>query len=155
MKLANVWLAISSVLGLGYMPKAPGTFGTLAAVPLWAILAAWPLGVQLAAVAGFIGFAILASARAEAIYGRHDVQHIVIDETAGLLVAAVGVPFRWPEVVAAVVLFRVFDIVKPQPVKWADERVPGGLGVVLDDVLAGVMAGVLLHLSKLVCGRWL
>jgi len=147
-------LALSSVFGVGYAPLAPGTFGTLAAIPLWFALRQLPVwGFALATLA-LTGLAIAAAGAAERIYGRHDVGHIVIDEVVGLLATAIGVPFAWPEVVAAFILFRLLDIAKPPPVGWIDRRVPGGLGVVLDDLAAGLIGCGLLHLARVVLGGW-
>ena len=97
-----------------------------------------------------IGFA----SRAETLLGTHDARTIVIDEVAGMLVTAIGVPFRWPEIVAAFVVFRVLDIIKPWPIRWVDARMGGGLGVVLDDVLAGALGCVLLHGAARLAGGW-
>lgn len=137
-------LLCASAFGLGYLP-APGTFGTLLAIPLWYALARLPLPAALLVTLAAIVLAIVAADAAERIYGSHDVQHIVVDEVVGLLVAGLGVPFRWPEILAAFLLFRLFDIVKPPPVSWLDRKVPGGLGVVLDDVGAGLLALAVLH----------
>ena len=98
--------------------------------------------------------AIGVSHAAERAYGRHDVGHIVIDEVAGMLVTAIGVPFAWPEVLAAFALFRLLDAVKPPPINWFDAHVPGGLGVVLDDVVAGLIACGLLHGAARLLGGW-
>jgi len=147
-------LSLSSALGLGYMPKAAGTWGTLAALPIWWGMAALPLWGQVALVAAVALFAIAVSARAEVIYGKHDVGKIVIDEVAGMLVACIAVPFRWPEVLAAFLLFRLFDILKPPPIGWLDRRVGGGTGVVLDDLIAGLFALGLMHLARLLLGGW-
>ncbi len=147
-------LTLSSALGLGYLPKAPGTWGTLAAIPLWYAmrgLPAWAFAlVTLAAIAVAVGV----SHRAERIDGGHDVQLIVIDEVVGLLTTAIGVPFAWPEVIAAFVVFRILDMWKPQPIRWVDEHVEGGLGVVLDDVAAGVVGLVLMHAARIALGGW-
>jgi phosphatidylglycerophosphatase A len=147
-------LTLSSAFGLGYLPRAPGTWGTLAALPIWWALrdASWVVfaGVTLALTV----VAVLVSHRAEAIYGGHDVQHIVIDEVVGMLVTVVGVPFAWPEVVVGFALFRVLDATKPGPIRWVDEHVEGGLGVVLDDVAAGVAGLVAMHVARLVLGHW-
>ena len=94
------------------------------------------------------------SSLAERIYGAHDVQKIVIDETAGLLVTVIGVPFRWPEVVAAFIAFRVLDMTKPWPIRWLDRNVRGGFGVVLDDLVAGAVACGALHGARLLHGGW-
>ena len=98
-------LAVATAFGLGYAPRAPGTVGTLAAVPLWLALAKLPLWAYVLATVAVTGIAVAAAARVEKIYGSHDVQHIVIDEVAGFLIAASGVPFAWPQVLAAFILF--------------------------------------------------
>ena len=147
-------LALSSALGLGYLPLAPGTWGSVAAIPLWwamRSLSTLHFAVMVLAIS-FV--AIVISEAAERIYGRHDVQKIVIDEVAGLLVTAIGVPFRWHEVAVAFVLFRVLDSTEPWPVSTIDRRVKGGLGVVLDDVAAGVVGCGLLHLGRYLYGGW-
>lgn len=138
-------LSLSSAFGLGYLPRAPGTFGTLAALPIWWAVAGWSVAAQLALVVVVGGLAVWVAAQAEWIYARHDVSKVVIDEVAGMLVAVVGVAFVWPNVVAGFVLFRLFDVLKPFPIRWLDRHVGGGFGVVLDDLMAGVYAGVLLH----------
>jgi phosphatidylglycerophosphatase A len=150
----RVVLALSSALGLGYLPKAPGTWGTLAALPIWWALRDVSWVVFAAVTVALTVVSILIAHRAEAIYGGHDVQHIVIDEVAGMLVTVVGVPFAWPEVLAGFILFRVLDSVKPGPIRWVDEHVEGGFGVVMDDVAAGAVGLVLMHVARLVLGHW-
>ncbi len=150
----GVVLALATAGGLGYAPRAPGTAGTLAALPLWWACAGLPAW-QFALVAGAVtAVAVAVSSRAERIFGGHDVQHIVIDEVAGMLVTVIGVPFAWPQVVAAFVLFRVLDMTKPWPIRWLDDNVGGGLGVVVDDVAAGAVACGLLHAAHLGLGGW-
>ena len=138
-------LTLSSALGLGYLPKAPGTWGTLMGIPLWWALSGLSWWAYAVATAGMIGVAIAVAERADQIYGEHDRGEIVIDEVVGLMVTAIGIPLSWPSVVAAFVLFRFFDIVKPPPVRWIDEKLGGGAGVVLDDVAAGLYALAVMH----------
>ena len=147
-------LGFSSAFGLGYIPVGPGTFGTLAAIPIWWWLARYELAIAIAVTLAIVGFSIWISELAERIYGTHDVGKIVIDEVAGMLVTVVGVPARWPEIVAAFILFRVLDITKPPPIRWLDKHVQGGLGVVLDDVVAGVVGCAILHAARFVHGGW-
>ena len=147
-------LAFSSAFGLGYMPVAPGTFGTLLALPLWWLCRDLSLPYFVLGVLALIVFSVWISSRAEAYYGGHDVQHIVIDEVAGMLVTLIGVPFRWPELLVAFVLFRLLDALKPFPIGWVDEHVDGGLGVVMDDVVAGVLGCIMLHIGSFVLGGW-
>jgi phosphatidylglycerophosphatase A len=136
------------------MPIAPGTFGTLAAIPLWWWLAPLPLWVGAATTLLLIVLSVWISARAERIHGGHDSGKIVIDEVVGMLVTVIGVPFDWSLVVTAFFLFRALDIIKPQPIRWVDKNVPGGLGVVLDDVAAGVVGCALLHGAHWLAGGW-
>lgn len=147
-------LLLTSWFGAGYLPKAPGTWGTVASIPVWWAFSFLPFWSGLAATVALVGLAIWLSGLAEKIYGAHDVQRIVIDETAGLLVTVIGVPFRWPQIIAALVLFRVLDMTKPWPIRWVDRNVGGGLGVVLDDVLAGLVACGLLHAARFFWGDW-
>jgi phosphatidylglycerophosphatase A len=141
-----------TVLGAGHSPKAPGTVGALAALPLaWSLQAApiWGrLGVALVLVVGaVVASNVYLASRPEG--GAEDPQEIVLDETVGCLIALVVVPFEWPWLLAGFVLFRFFDIVKPGPVGYADRRIGGGLGVVADDVVAGALAALVL-----VAARW-
>ena len=150
----RIVLALSSALGLGYLPKAPGTWGTLLAIPIWwALRSLSTLHFAVVALA-FCFVSVVISELAERIYGKHDVQKIVIDEVAGLLVTAIGVPCRWQQVLAAFLLFRLFDMTKPGPIRTLDQRVSGGLGVVLDDVAAGLLACGLLHATRFAFGGW-
>lgn len=127
-------------LGLGLSPKAPGTFGTLLGIPIFWLGRglSWPLYLALILLVFVIG--CWAARRAEADLGCHDAGQVVIDEVAGYLVTmflAPALPWAW---LWGFVFFRLFDIVKPWPVSWADQKVPGALGVMLDDVLAGLYA---------------
>jgi phosphatidylglycerophosphatase A len=116
---------------------APGTVGTLGAIPLaWALgLAGWP--VYLAATAALLGLGVVAAARAGRYWGIVDAGPIVVDEVVGYLLTIAFAPFNWRTALAGFVLFRLFDIWKPWPVSALD-RIKSGLGVMLDDVGAGV-----------------
>ena len=134
-----VWLAAWGPCGLS--PVAPGTVGTLGAVPLaWALSrAGWP--AYLAATAVLFALGLAAARRAGRYWGVVDASAIVIDEVVGYLVAMALVPFSWAAAAAAFVLFRLFDVLKPWPASALD-RVKSGLGVVGDDLAAGVWAAV-------------
>jgi phosphatidylglycerophosphatase A len=139
---------IATALGAGYSPIAPGTCGTAVAVPLvWAIahLPLWQFLVIALAVT-LVG--VWAAATADRAWGTHDSGRIVIDEVAGYLVTMAFVDpmdrARWFVLAIGFVIFRFFDIVKPPPVRWLDENLPGGWGVVLDDVAAGVMGAAVM-----------
>jgi len=131
-------------LGSGLAPKAPGTFGTLAAVPLYVLSAV--LG---APFFWFMTLVILLAgtwicgATAKQL-NSHDHPAIVWDEFAGFFVTMLLVPFSWQNVVAGIVLFRIFDILKPWPIKWIDQKIHGGAGIMLDDFIAGVFAALIL-----------
>ncbi len=131
--------------GLGYVGWAPGTVASLAAVPLvpalgW-VAARSPIAYA-AIVVGVPVLAIWAAAGAEAALGEHDAGCIVVDELSGMVVASCVVPATWPAAVLVFVLFRLFDIWKPVPIRVIDQRCRGGLGVVGDDLVAGIYAGV-------------
>jgi phosphatidylglycerophosphatase A len=130
---------------VGYAPVAPGTVGTLVAVPLFPVAAR----VQAASPVGYVAFlcvavtgAIWAAHVAGRALGEVDSSRIVIDEVVGYLVATAFLDFSWPAAVSAFCLFRLFDILKPFPISWVERRLGGGLGVVADDVVAGVLAGL-------------
>lgn len=133
------WVLLAAWGPCGYAPVAPGTFGTLGAIPLYLALSRLSPVSYVAFTAAFAAVAALAAERAGRYWGVADASPIVIDEVAGYLVALALVPFSWQAVAAAFVLFRVFDVVKPWPAS-AFDRMKSGLGVVLDDVAAGVWA---------------
>ena len=138
-------LAVATVGGVGYAPVAPGTFGALVAVPLLPALAGLrssSVAAYAATVVALIGAAVWAAGRAEESLGGHDHARIVVDEVVGLVVAGLFVPGTWGAAALAFVLFRLFDVWKPFPAALIDERVRGGLGVVGDDLVAGVYAGL-------------
>ena len=136
---------VATAGGVGYAPVASGTFGSLVAAPLLPLLAglrAISPATYAIAVVGIIVVAIWAAGRAETIFGGKDHSYIVVDEVAGLVVAGLFVPGTWLATGLAFVLFRLFDVVKPFPANVFDQRVRGGLGVVGDDLIAGIYAGL-------------
>jgi len=127
-------------LGTGLSPRAPGTAGTLLAVPLYWLLRDLPLITYAAIlVAGFVTGVGLCGYAARRL-GVADHPAIVWDEIIGFGITMIGAPVGWPWVIAGFVLFRCFDIIKPWPIGWLDRRVKGGLGVMLDDLMAGLFA---------------
>jgi len=135
---AHHWLAFG--FGSGLLPGAPGTWGTLAALPLYLLLAPLPPAYYLALIAAMFLLGVWACGRAGRELGMHDHPAIVWDEVVGYLLAMTAVPLDWRWVLAGFALFRLFDILKPWPIRWLDRRVGGGLGVMLDDVAAGLLA---------------
>jgi phosphatidylglycerophosphatase A len=132
--------------GAGCSPKAPGTMGTLLAVGLYLPLSRLPLAAYLAVLAVVIVVGIGLCGRASRDLGVHDHPGIVWDEIAGFLLTMVAVPPDWSWILAGFLLFRLFDIWKPWPIGWLDRRVGGGLGIMLDDLVAGLFAAVCLQL---------
>lgn len=145
LSLRNPWHLLALGFGSGLAPKAPGTFGTLAALPL-VYLAAWPgpwVYLALTLVACVLG--IYVCHRAAKDMGVHDHGAIVWDEVAGMLLTMVWVPLSWSTLLVGFLLFRCLDIVKPWPISYCDKRVQGGVGIMLDDMLAGAAACLSLH----------
>jgi phosphatidylglycerophosphatase A len=143
--LADPGHLLSLGLGTGLLPRAPGTWGSLLGVPLFLLL--HPLGqvsYVLLVIALFV-LGVYISGRTARALGVHDHSAIVIDEVVGMLVTWVLVGPGWFTIVAGFVLFRLFDILKPWPVSWIDRSVSGGLGIMLDDLVAGLMAAVVLQ----------
>jgi phosphatidylglycerophosphatase A len=130
----------------GYLPKAPGTWGSLVGVLLWLLglhkLDPRTYGMMLT---GILLIGTIAAGAAEKIVDRGDPGLVVIDEILGQLIALALVPWHPLAALAGFVLFRFFDILKPFPVSWFDQRIHGGLGIMLDDVMAGVYAFLVLQ----------
>jgi len=143
--MVQLILCIASGGYTGYLPKAPGTWGSLVALPIHFLLTRLAPERYWAALVGIFLLAVYTAGSAEKIIDRKDPGIIVIDEIVGMLIALIAIPASPVLWVAAFLLFRFFDIVKPWPVSWADRHLNGGLGVVMDDVLAGVYAWLALH----------
>lgn len=133
-------LLLAFGFGSGKAPVAPGTFGTLVGVVLFPLLAMLPLAVYLLVVVALSVFGIWVCEHASRKLGVHDHGGIVFDEMAGYWLAMAAFPASWQWMLLGFVLFRLFDIVKPWPIRWLDRRVQGGFGIMVDDLLAGVFA---------------
>jgi phosphatidylglycerophosphatase A len=132
---------------LGTSPKAPGTVGTLGAFPFVYLLLSQTTPVVYMGVSFlFVLGAVLVCHFYEAEKKTHDSQEVVIDEWAGFLVTMTWLPVTWQSFVLGFLLFRVLDIFKPPPIRWIDQKVKGGLGVVADDIAAGLIANFILQL---------
>ncbi len=132
--------------GSGLLPKAPGTFGTLAAIPLYLLLAPSSVSIYLVSVIvmSIAGIYICGQAAKDA--GVHDHGAIVWDEIVGFLITMFMIPLSWKSVIVGFILFRIFDIFKPWPISFIDKNVHGGLGIMLDDIIAGLAALACMHL---------
>jgi len=130
---------------IGNIPVAPGTFGSLLGLPLCFALAGISAASAVLWTLLFILFAVWIADAAEKILEQNDPGCIVIDEIAGMMVAFVGLPLNPFTVVIGFIIFRILDILKPFPIRDLDKRIPGGLGVVADDVAAGILTNLLLR----------
>ncbi|RLB74659.1 MAG: phosphatidylglycerophosphatase A [Deltaproteobacteria bacterium] len=141
------WIAfLASGCGLGTLPKVPGTWGSLGALPLWFLLGWLSNGWYLLLVILFSGAAIWVADEAGKIFKVVDSPVIVIDEIAGLMLGLLGVSLSFTNALAAFLLFRFFDIVKPFPADWCEANLPGGYGVVIDDLVAGIMTWIVMQI---------
>lgn len=136
-------LAVATALGVGYVPFAPGTFGSAVGLLLWFVLPSSPIA-QAAAIVVVCVVGSWSGSVAERYFGRVDPGHVVVDEVAGMLVTLFLVPVGWIGAIAGFLLFRISDIIKPYPANRL-ERLPGGIGIMADDVMAGVYANLVLR----------
>jgi len=136
----------------GYLPKAPGTWGSAVGVLIWLVIGRMELHSYLMVVGVLFIVGVCCAGAAEKIIDRCDPRPVVIDEIIGQLIALTAVPFHPVVVISGFLLFRFFDILKPFPANWIDRHLHGGLGIVLDDVVAGLYAWLLLQLGLRLCG---
>lgn len=144
-------LLIATALGVGYVPFAPGTFGSAAGLVLWWLLPASPIVHAISIVVVFV-VGTWSGSIAERHFGRSDPGQVVIDEVLGMLITLFLVPVGWPGAFAGFLLFRAADIVKPYPANRL-ERLHGGLGVMADDAMAAVYANLALRACLWILAR--
>lgn len=148
--MASAWLhkisfGVATFLGIGLLPKMPGTWATLATIPV--VIGATYVGPFFYMGLTFV-LLILGALACEVVEAQsevHDSGHLVIDEVVGFLITMTWLPITWQSFVFGFVFFRMLDIAKPFPISFLDRRVKGGLGVMIDDVAAGVIANVVLQ----------
>jgi phosphatidylglycerophosphatase A len=146
MQFRDKWVLFFATGGfVGKIPLAPGTFGTLWGIPICFCLSKTGFETGLFVTVGFTLGAIWLAHRAEKILDSKDARPIVIDEIAGYMVTMLGLPFDPFTAVAGFLIFRFMDIVKPFPIRRLETDLPGGAGVVLDDVAAGIYGNLLLR----------
>ncbi|MBS7834553.1 phosphatidylglycerophosphatase A [Wohlfahrtiimonas chitiniclastica] len=137
---------LASGFGSGCAPVAPGTFGTLAAVPFWFAMTYLP-DLWYAVITAFVFvLGCIVSDQASRELNVHDHGGIVIDEFVGFFITMFLVPANIYTAILGFVLFRIFDVIKPWPIQWVDQKMKGGIGIMVDDVLAGIMALISIHL---------
>lgn len=146
MKKIEVWIATG--FGLGYSPFISGTVGSLGGILLFWLLHSlwWPIYVVTVVALFFLG--VWAADQAEQVFKKKDSGLIVIDEILGFLVSAFLIPWKWPWVLAAFFIFRGFDIMKPFPLRRVEE-LPGGMGIMLDDLGAGIYTNLFLSIIRI------
>jgi len=156
--LIDIRILLATWFGSGYFTKAPGTIGSLMALPFGALIADQfgMIGLMIATAALTVVGVWAANGYIEQS-GEKDPSPVVIDEVAGMWLALMPIAMTqtWQGVLVAFILFRIFDILKPWPISWADKSVPGGLGVMLDDIIAGVAAAVCLFVYVKMFPEWL
>ncbi|MDH3999096.1 MAG: phosphatidylglycerophosphatase A [Desulfuromonadales bacterium] len=145
-------LFFASNAGLGYAPFASGTVGTLAGIPIFFLCADWPGWLYGLSWTALLFLSFWVSDHAGKIYGVADDGRIVIDELVGYLVTVAFLPWSFTTAILGFFWFRLFDIIKPPPANWFDNKMKNGVGVVLDDVMAGIYAALALRLTLWIFG---
>ncbi len=144
--MVSTILKIIATLGfIGYLPVAPGTFGSLVALVFFLLLKP-PLPVQIFLLIALSLIGAIASHHTEKLLKEKDSRHIVIDEFAGYTLSAFSLPPSVSFFVAAFLLFRFFDILKPPPIRWIEKSLPGGIAVMADDLMAGIYSNAVLQI---------
>jgi len=132
---------------IGNISFAPGTFGSILGLALCFLLSKIELTVAVVLTILFVFFAIWMAHEAEIILKAKDPGCIVIDEIAGMLVTLIGLPFNMISVFAGFLIFRILDIWKPHPIRFLERKLSGGVGIVMDDIVAGVLGNIILRVS--------
>ncbi|MGL4860746.1 MAG: phosphatidylglycerophosphatase A family protein [Enterobacteriaceae bacterium] len=147
LNLKNPVHLLATGFGAGFSPIMPGTMGTLVAIPLYLLLVLLlsPQGYLLFIAVAFLVGIYLCRATGKRL-GVADHGAIVWDEIVGFLITMIAIPLHWQWILLGFILFRLFDIIKPPPIGWIDRNIKGGLGVMADDLVAGIMAWVVLYL---------
>ena len=145
---ATLVKALATVMGVGYLPLAPGTWGSLTAIPLVVFVSQLSLPAYTAMLVGATLLSIGIASLAERAFASHDSAHVVLDEVVGMLWTFWAVPAEPVWLAAGFVAFRFFDALKPGPIRWLDDNVNGGLGVVIDDVAAGLVSCAGVHVAR-------
>lgn len=144
--MQNFLIQLATLFGVGRFPKGPGTMGTLVTIPIVIFLSKMGPLVYMGAIILLLPVGVLACEAYEKSKGGHDHKEIVIDEVLGFLITMVWLPMTWQAILIGFALFRVLDITKPLFIGYLDRKIQGGLGVMIDDVAAGVIASLIMQI---------
>ncbi|MEZ2586730.1 phosphatidylglycerophosphatase A [Kluyvera intermedia] len=146
LNLGNPWHLLATGFGSGLSPIMPGTMGSLASIPFWYLLTFLPLQVYSLVVMFGICIGVYICRRTARDMGTHDHGSIVWDEFIGMWITLMAIPvISWQWVLAGFVVFRIFDMWKPWPIRWFDRNIHGGMGIMVDDIIAGVISAGILY----------
>ncbi len=145
----SIWKNIATLGPVGYIPFAPGTFGSLIGLILFTLFRPSVVFLAFIILAGFL-LGVYVSSIAEHVFNEKDSGKIVIDEAVGILVSFLFLPSAATYLVAAFLLFRTFDIIKPFPIRYAEKKFRHGFGIMIDDIIAGIYTNIFLHVWMLI-----
>ena len=146
LKLNTIALFLATGCKSGLSPIIPGTAGSLAALIPCGLMSLLPVRISAVLISAFIVLAVWAAEISEGLIGQKDPGCIVIDEIVGMMVTFIGISFTWKSVIAGFLLFRFMDILKPFPIRYLERTIPGGAGIVMDDLAAGIAAHIILQI---------
>ncbi|PIJ52279.1 phosphatidylglycerophosphatase A [Erwinia sp. OAMSP11] len=148
LRMSDPWHLLATGFGSGLSPWLPGTMGSLAAIPFWCLLRLLPLELYSLLLLLGISIGVYLCHRTARDMGVHDHGSIVWDEFIGMWITLLAIPaFDWHWVLAGFVIFRILDMWKPWPIRWFDRNVQGGMGIMVDDIVAGIISAMLLWLA--------
>jgi phosphatidylglycerophosphatase A len=146
LRMANPWHLLATGFGSGLSPIMPGTAGSIAAIPFWWLMTLLPLQLYSLLVLIGISVGVYLCHRTARDMGVHDHGSIVWDEFIGMWITLMAIPaMSWQWVLVGFVIFRIFDMWKPWPIRWFDRNVHGGMGIMVDDIIAGVISAAILY----------
>ncbi|WP_369814365.1 phosphatidylglycerophosphatase A [Erwinia sp. Leaf53] len=146
LKMSNPWHLLATGFGSGLSPWMPGTAGSIAAIPFWFLLNRLPGDLYSLAILLGICIGVYLCHRTAKDMGVHDHGSIVWDEFIGMWITLIAIPVSsWQWILAGFIIFRVLDIWKPWPIRWFDRNVHGGMGIMVDDIVAGVISAAIIY----------
>ncbi|AXF74878.1 phosphatidylglycerophosphatase A [Erwinia tracheiphila] len=148
LKMSNPWHLLATGFGSGLCPWVPGTVGSLASIPFWCLMTLLPQDLYSLVVMFGICIGVYLCHRTAKDMGVHDHGCIVWDEFIGMWITLMAIPVNsWQWVLAGFVIFRILDIWKPWPIRWFDRNVHGGMGIMIDDIIAGIISAGILYIA--------